>query len=279
MLATIGASLIVFVWSGWIIISRAGVQTNLTPADITALRFGTGALCALPFSLRYNWKKLNLWKAVIVSLGCGFPYTMLSFYGLQVIKAGNAGAIVNGLLPVFGAVLAYLILGESSSRKKIFAIAIILLADMLIIGNPSNLGEEWIGWVMLITASLVFSSYMFLGKRWGFGAMDVLAFLPLINIALFLPYWLFSDSGMPESSFSDILMQSLYQGALVSVIALILTFYAIQHIGAMTLSIFFSFVPLVTAVLAWLILGEPLTTTEVLAIGLCTAGLFLYARK
>jgi drug/metabolite transporter (DMT)-like permease len=71
----------------------------------------------------------------------------------------------------------------------------------------------------------------------------------------------------------------MYQGVLVSVIALIITFYAIKHIGAMNLSIFFSFVPFVTAALAWLILAENLSHQEILAICLCSVGLFIYAKK
>ena len=86
ILAMSGAALMVFIWSGWIILSRVGVQSSLTPEDITALRYGTGAFCALPFSIRYNWRKVTLWKVVVVALGCGFPYTMFTFYGLKIIK-------------------------------------------------------------------------------------------------------------------------------------------------------------------------------------------------
>lgn len=279
LLAILGALSMVFIWAGWIILSRAGVQSSLTPEDITFLRFGTGAFVTLPFALTYDWRKLTLWKAVVVSLGCGFPYTMFSFYGLQIIKAANAGVIVNGLLPVFGAILAFLVLGESTTRKRVIAIAIILAANLTMMGNPGHFAGRWFGWLMLLCASLVFSSYMFLGKRWGYTVKDVLAFLPLINILIFIPIWLVSDSGIPETTFAAILTQSLYQGVLVSVITLMLTFYAIQHIGAMSLSIFFSFVPFVTAIMAWVLLGETLSLHEIMAIVLCSVGLLIYARK
>ncbi len=279
LLAILGALSMVFIWVGWIILSRVGVQSSLTPEDITFLRFGTGAFVTLPFALTYDWRKLTLWKAVVVSLGCGFPYTMFSFYGLQIIKAANAGVIVNGLLPVFGAILAFLVLGESTTRKRVIAIAIILAANLTMMGNPGNFADRWFGWLMLLCASLVFSSYMFLGKRWGYTVKDVLAFLPLINIVIFIPIWLVSDSGITETTFSAILTQSLYQGVLVSVITLMLTFYAIQHIGAMSLSIFFSFVPFVTAIMAWVLLGETLSLHEIMAIVLCSVGLLIYARK
>jgi drug/metabolite transporter (DMT)-like permease len=277
LLSSAGALLMTFIWSGWIILSRAGVQTSLTPEDLTLIRFGTATIVALPFSLRYNWKKLSLPKATIISLGCGFPYTLFSFYGLQQTKAANAGVIVNGLLPVLGMLLAYWVLKEKSTRTRMLAVFLILAANLIMMGDLSQIANHGLGWLMLFGASVVFSSYMFLGKRWGFTTKDVLAFLPVINIVIFLPWWLFSDSGINQAPWTDLLLQASYQGVLVSIIALLLTFYALQHIGAMTLSIYFSFVPFITAILAWVILKEHLSTTEVLGIILCSLGLFLYA--
>ena len=278
--ASVGAIVITFIWSGWIILSRSGVQSSLTPEDLTMIRFGTASIFAFPFTLRYNWKGLTLWKAVLVALGCGFPYTMFSFYGLMTLKAANAGVIVNGLLPVFGVILAFLVLGERTTKIRIGAIVLILIANLVMMqSTTSDLSTNGIGWLMLLGASLVFSSYMFLGKRWGFTTRDVLAFLPIINAVIFLPWWLMTKSGIPEAPLNVLLLQASYQGVLVSVFALILTFYAIQHIGAMTLSVYFSFVPFITALLAWVILGESLNTYEIVGIILCSIGLILYAAQ
>lgn len=277
--ASIGALLITFIWSGWIILSRVGVQSNLTPEDITLIRFGTASVVTLPFALRYNWKKLTLWKAVIVALGCGFPYTMFSFYGLKSTNAANAGVIVNGMLPVFGAILAFLVLGEKSSKQRIVAIILILAANIVMIGQSVDIFQNWFGWSMLLSASFVFSIYMFLGKRWGFTTHDVLAFLPLINLVLFIPWWLTKDSGIATTPLTDLVIQAYYQGVLVSVIALLLTFYAIQHIGSMSLSIYFSFVPFITALFAWIFIDEQLVLNEIIGIVMCCFGLLLYFKK
>lgn len=277
--ASLGAVLITIIWSGWIILSRVGVQSNLTPEDLTLIRFGTASIVTLPFALRYNWKKLTLWKAIIVALGCGFPYTMFSFYGLQSTRAANAGVIVNGLLPVFGALLAYLLLTEKSSKQRLMAITVILVANMVMMGNPGNVMQNWFGWLMLVCASFVFSCYLFLGKRWGFTTLDVLAFLPIINFLLFIPWWFTKDTGIPTAPLADIILQAAYQGVLVSVIALLLTFYAIQHIGSMTLSIYLSFVPFITALFAWIFLKEKLIFNEIISIVMCSLGLLLYFKK
>ena len=195
------------------------------------------------------------------------------------VKAANAGVIVNGLLPIFGVVLAFLILKERSTKLRVFAIVLILAANLIMMGNPGNFAANAFGWLMLLGASIVFSSYMFLGKKWGFTTKDVLAFLPIINTALFLPWWLMTKSGIPDASISQLILQASYQGILVSIIALLLTFYAIQNIGAMTLSIYFSFVPFITAILAWVILKENLATHEIIGIVICSLGLLLYAKK
>lgn len=278
LLASLGALFITLIWSGWIILSRHGVKSSLTPEDITLIRYGTATIFTLPFSLKYKWKEITLWKAVVVALGCGFPYTMFSFYGLLEVKSANAGVIVNGLLPVFGMVFLLLILKEKTTKLKFIAIVIILIANLIMMGNLERLITHWFGFLMLISASLVFSSYMFLGKRWGFTTKDVLAFLPLINTSIFLPWWLIHKSGIPETSFTAIALQASYQGILVSVIALLLTFYAIKHIGAMTLSIYFSFVPVITSILAWALLAENLNVHEIIGISLCSFGLLLYAK-
>ncbi len=152
--ASLGAVLITIIWSGWIILSRVGVQSSLTPEDITIIRFGTASIVTLPFALRYNWKKLTLWKAIIVALGCGFPYTIFSFYGLQSTRAANAGVIVNGMLPVFGALLAFLLLNEKSSKQRLVAIAFILLANIVMMGNPGNIMRKLV-WLANVVMCLI----------------------------------------------------------------------------------------------------------------------------
>ncbi|MCL2459371.1 MAG: hypothetical protein FWF31_11140 [Desulfobulbus sp.] len=91
------------IWSGWIIISRYGVHTDLQPADITLLRYWTALLTAATFAARCHWRLFRLWQYLVVGLGVGFPYTMLSCYGLTIVRAAHAGVVVNGLLPILGA--------------------------------------------------------------------------------------------------------------------------------------------------------------------------------
>lgn len=277
--AIVAAVLVVCIWSGWITLSRMGVQTALTPYDITLLRFGTAALLTLPFSLKYDWKNVRWKQVLIVALGCGFPYTMFSFIGLKTIKAANAGVLVNGMLPVIGLFFTLFLFKESVSKIKYLAIFILLLANLIMM-NLSNgfSGEMLPGIASLLCAALVFSTYMAATKRWGYGMKDVIAFVPIINAVLFLPVWLLFPSQILNTAWQDVAIQVAYQGILVSIAALLLITYSVNKLGSGTMSVFLSYVPAVTAVLAFIFLHESLSVQELLGIGLCSAGLMLYTK-
>lgn len=278
--AYLAAVTVVCIWSGWITLSRMGVHTSLTPYDITLLRFGTAAILTLPFSLKYDWRNVKWGQILLVALGCGFPYTMLSFFGLKTIKAANAGVLVNGMLPVIGLFFALFWFNEKIPKLKYLAIFILLIANMLIANLSSSFSIAALpGILSLLAAAVVFSIYMAATRRWGYGMKDVIAIVPAVNAVLFLPIWLFSSSAIGESPIQDVLIQMIYQGVIVSIFALLLITYTVNKIGSGTMSVFLSYVPVVTAILAFVFLNESLSLHEQLGIVLCSIGLIIYAKS
>jgi len=276
--ATATGILIILIWSGWITISRMGVQSHLTPADITLLRYATAAVCAIPFALKYTLTKKNILRGIPMALGVGFPYTLLSFYALRYTQAANAGVLVNGLLPVFTAFFGLLIFNDKIPLRRTLAIVGIFGANMLMITGGT--GDVFsFSWLMLITAALVYSIHMVSVRAFSFHFKDILILTPLINIVLFAPLFFLFDSNLTTAPLSEIILQSLYQGVVVNMIALSCVSYTIKHLGATTTSLFMSFVPTVTALLAFGALGERLTPQEVLSIILCSGFLYLYNLK
>jgi drug/metabolite transporter (DMT)-like permease len=278
--AYIAAILAVFIWSGWITLSRLGVQTSLTPYDITFLRFSTAALITLPFSLKYNWRKVKWIPILLVALGCGFPYTMFSFIGLKTIKAANAGVLVNGMLPVIGIFFTLFWFKEKVSKLKYLAIFILLVANWTMANFSASFSISYLpGIFALLSAALVFSIYMAATKRWGYGIKDVIAFVPLVNAVIFLPIWLWNPSAIWESPLQDIMIQVVYQGIVVSIFALLLITYAVNKLGSETISVYLSYVPVATAILAYFFLNESLSVQEQIGIILCSLGLVIYAKS
>lgn len=269
---------IVFIWSGWITISRYGVHTVLQPADITLLRYVTALVCVSPLVFRYNWSKYRLHQYLSVGLGIGFPYTMLSFYGLIELKAAHVGVLVNGMLPVFGAIAAWYILRQRISRVRYGAIGLIFLSNFIMAGGDTFSAGHSMGIIMLLFAAVFYTTHMIGVKNWGFEWKDVLVTVSVVNTILFLPLWFLFPNALFQADFRDILSQAVYQGMLVNIAALIFSTYAIKHLGTITVSIFMSAVPVSTAILAWLLLDESLNNFEFAGIIGCSIGLYIYSR-
>ena len=82
----------VSIWSGWIVVARLGLKTNLTPWDIAALRFGVAGLLLLPYvvSKGLALKRLGWFGLVAIVLGGGAP-VLLANTGLLFAPAAHAG--------------------------------------------------------------------------------------------------------------------------------------------------------------------------------------------
>jgi drug/metabolite transporter (DMT)-like permease len=271
--------LIVLIWAGWIILSRLGVQTILTPYDITLLRFGTAAILTLPFSLTYNWKAVKWNQVLPIVLGCGFPYTLFSFYGLRTIKAANAGVLVNGMLPVLGLIFTIFWFKEKVSKLKYLSVVLLLLANVCMMNVFTRSAEfNSIGILFMILAACVFSIYMAALRRWKYTMKDVLSFVPILNFVLFLPIGLSTSSQIIYASLPQVLLQMVYQGVVVSILSMILITYAVQKLGSETMAIFLSYVPVVTAIFAFILLKEALSLQELIGIVVCSIGLYVYTK-
>lgn len=268
---------IVCIWAGWIAVSRYGVQTKLQPADITLLRYCTAFIGVSPLIFRHHWKKFKFHQYIVVGLGVGFPYTLFSFYGLEQIKAAHAGVLVNGMLPILGAAVAWFLFRQRISLLRYVAIAIIFLSNFVMAGGDTYSREHTLGILFLLGAALTYTMHMTGIRHWNFYWKDVLVAVPVVNVIIFVPLWFLFPTSLSQASFGDIVLQSLYQGVVVNIVALIFVAYSIRHLGLLTVSLYMSFVPVVTAVFAWTFLGEVLNTWEIWGIAGCSTGLFLYA--
>lgn len=268
---------VVCIWSGWITLSRLGVQSQLQPADITLLRYWTALLVVLPMVIRYPWKQHRLRQYLVIGLGVGFPYTMLSFYALKVIQAAHAGVLVNGMLPVLGAVAAWWLFGQRIATHRYAAIGLIFLSNLVMSGGFSLSGAQVVGIALLLTAAVFYTGHMTGIRLWHMSWQDVLVIVPVVNVLIFTPIWLLLPSGFAKAQYHDMAVQALYQGVIVNVIALVCVAYAIRHLGTITVSLFMSFVPVTTALLAWFFLGEALQPLEIAGIIGCSCGLLWYA--
>lgn len=267
------------IWSGFIVFARLGVTGNLTPFDITALRFMVGGIVTLPFVYIYWPRHLSLAKILtLAACGPGAIYSGLMYSGLDYSPAAFAGVFANGTMPIFTALFAWLWLGDRLSKNAYIAVAIIVTGSIAVgYENMQTAGStNLLGLPFFIVASFVLAAYAVLVRLWKLTAKQTLAIINLPNALLFLPIWYFLlPSGLASAATSEILLQAVFQGLGPSFLALIFFTYAIQALGATPVAGFAATVPATAALLAIPVLGEKLNIIEWTGVITVTLGLAL----
>lgn len=276
-LGVAAAATVMMIWSGWLVISRWGVTQALTNADILLLRFGSATLIVLPLFVWFGWrtaiKKFRPWT-ILAGLACGIPYVWLSFIGLEVSPTASAGVIVNGSLPVFTLILLLAMRQAHPTRFQFAGIGLIVIANVALV--MEDLGISLFTYGTLLAAGFSLAIYTTVVKLAKIEAADIILVGPIVNFAVIAAVWLNLETALTVAPVTEIALQALYQGVLVSVAALWLMSYSLKHISPYTFSLIMAMVPTIAAVLAFLLLGESLTMFVLSASVLCTIGIIVF---
>lgn len=261
LLGVVAAVCVVLFWSGWIVVSRLGVTHHLTVYDVTGLRYGIGAVVALPYIIWYRtWRGLTVLRTVVLTLTAGVPYALLCYYGLSYAPAAHGGVFLNGCLPIFTALFTWIWLGQKSRSSQIVGLGIILIGVTLVgyEGFTSSKGSlAWIGDFLFLAAIALFAVFMVANRVWTIIPGQVIFAATIVSAVFYIPVWLlWLDSNLAAAPESEILLQGAYQGLVPSVLGITCLNIAVRRIGAPATSVFLSAVPCVAALAAIPILHE-----------------------
>jgi len=278
-LAAIG---VLCIWSGWVVISRLGILRSLTIYDIAALRFFVALVVVSPFIAKYWPRDLAFWKILVLSAGPGVPYVLIAFAGMQYAPASHAGILLNGTLPIFAALVAWMWLGQAPGRARIAGMLVILSGCLLLGWDRSSDGlrpDAWIGQLLFMAAAMILAVYMAATKLWNVTAMQALVTLPTVNAVIFIPiYLVFLPKAVASAPWSEILLQGLYQGIGPSVLGVLLFVQAVRMLGSSRTAATMAGVPGLAALLAIPVLGEWPSALAWIGLALTTLGILLTVR-
>ncbi len=119
----LAAAGILVIWSGFIVFSRAGLVSGMTPYDVAGLRFLTAGLLTLPFVYAW-WPRHLSWRALaaLAIAGPGAIYSLMMFAGLANASAAYGGVFANGALPGFTMLIALVGYVESIAVARVLAV-------------------------------------------------------------------------------------------------------------------------------------------------------------
>jgi len=279
----VAATIVLFIWSSWLVVSRAGALSPLTVFDLAAIRYGVSALFVLPIVLWLKpWRGMSLKRMTIITTLLGPIYILLVFGGFKYAPAAHGGIYMNGALPVITLLLSWAWLSERASKRQIVGSAVVVLGVVLVVADTAQieLGDAWLGDLMFLSAAVFFAGYMVASRVWGITIPQLLLCSSVLNAVIFVPIWaLFLPTELPRVETADLLLQLLYQGVVPNLIGLLLVTYAVRTIGAPATSAFMAAVPGLGAVLSLVFLDERLGTLGWFALALLTAGIVMMALR
>jgi len=271
------------IWTGFILVTRAGGKGVLTGWDVTALRFGVGALIAVFFLPRVSLPPFKV--IALFSLFGGIGYAVAVYSAFRLAPAAHASVLMPGALPFETAVIAWLWLKQAPSQAQrialglVFAGIVLTAADTLLHGAQIS-GMQMVGDLLFLCGSSSWATFTLLLRRYPMPPLTATVTTTLGSAVVYLSiWWLFLPSTLDQAPMAEILMQAVYQGVLVVFVAMLLYTLAVRHLGAQTVALLMAVVPGLSALAAVPVLDEPLSLLAMAGLAAVTAGAVLGARQ
>ena len=270
------------IWAGFILVTRHGGKGVLTGWDVTALRFGVGALIAIFFLPRVT---LPSYKVILLfSVFGGVGYAIAVYAAFRMAPAAHAAVLLPGSLPFTTAVIAWLWLRQRPSPAQRNALALVFIGIALTaydtFSHEAHLtGMQMFGDLLFLSGSSLWAVFTLLLRRHPMPPLTAAVTTTLGSAILYLPvWWLFLPSTLSQAPLTEIAMQAIYQGVLVVFVAMLLYTFAVRLLGAQTVALLMAFVPGLAALSAVPVLGEPISLFTLAGLGAVTVGAVLGAR-
>jgi drug/metabolite transporter (DMT)-like permease len=269
----------VSIWAGNIVVAGLGLRSNLTPWDISAIRFGVAGLALAPYLIRRGLALDRLsWIGVAALVLGGAPTVLLVNAGLLFAPASHAGALFPGVMPLMVGVLAAALLKEAFTLRKKAGFALIAAGVAGIVwGSGGTIGTtQNIGHLLFLGAALAFACYTVAMRRARLDGLHAAAISAVGSMLIYMPpYAILAGGGIFDAAPSAIALQALVQGLLTAVVSYIVYGRAVSILGASSGAAFAASCPAMTALMAIPILGEWPSAIDWAAIALISVGVYV----
>jgi drug/metabolite transporter (DMT)-like permease len=255
------------------------VTHDLPPAAIGLLRFGVPALLLLPISWRIGLfpKGLGFRKGLGL-LGSGAPFFLIVALGMQFAPAAEIGPLLPGTMPLFVALIGWLVFGDRLGRLRVLGFALILIGvacigsyGLLFAGNGA-----WRGHGLLLSGACLWGIYTHAYRRSGLSALQAAALIGLWSFLVLLPFGAPSlVRALGDGLAGPVILQAIVQGFFSGVAGVVLYGIAVDRLGASRAAAVSPLAIVMAALIAVPVLGEIPAAAALIGITLATLGVVL----
>ncbi|WP_397453048.1 DMT family transporter [Pseudomonas sp. NA-150] len=270
------------VWGAFLAVSRAGITSGLSAADLTFLRFTTAGLLMLPWFLRHSPLTLagiGKGRGVILAILAGPPFVMIGASGYAFAPLAHGAVLQPGALTLMSFVLASWLLNERSKPRQLVGLAIVVIGLSVIAGPGLLAGgsQAPIGDMLFVLAGSMWALFSVLARRWHVAPVAATAVVSVLSALLYSPVYLLTRGldFMDKVSPAMLIEQVVVQGVLSGVLALFAYSIAVRTLGAARSAIFPALAPAAAILIGIPLVGEIPTELQWLGLAVVSSGLII----
>jgi len=280
----------VLCWSGNALVGRA-FHDSIPPLSLSFWRWVLATSLLLPFVAKGIWTHRATLRAagwrlpVLAAMGIA-SYNSLLYTAAQSTEAINL-TLVNTCLPLATFIGAGFLLGEWPLRRAWFGMAVAAGGLLYLISRGSwqtfaSLSFQR-GDLIMLLAVLAWALYTLLLRRWArhllVPPLVLLGVLMLLGLPLILPFYLLELGRVGGFALTPSNLAAIgYTAVFASLVAYVGWNHGVKIVGAGRAAMVMYLMPVFTALLGWVLLGEALRTFHWIGGALIFAGLLLATR-
>ncbi len=256
---------------------------SFRPVTIIFLRLFVSIFFLFGFALLF--KRLGKIKRkdqkwfLLMALFEPFFYFLGEANGLMLVSP-TIGAVIISTIPLIVPFGAYYLFQEKLSRLNIIGLIISFGGVLMVVLNKSSgTATDSKGVLLLFVAVFAAVGYTLVARKLveDYNPITITAYQSFYGLLMFVPFFVFMELPLPDltSVPGSSLLAVLYLGVFGSGICFILLTYSIRELGAAKANIFANIVPVVTAIVSFLLLKEPMPLMKVTGILVAIAGLLM----
>jgi drug/metabolite transporter (DMT)-like permease len=259
------------------------VYVYFTPFTTVFLRLVISAIllfsAALVFNRLQKIRKADYLNIFLLSLFEPLLYFVGESLGMLYVPATTASVIIS-MIPLLVPIAAYYFLKERLLIKNIIGIVISCVGVVLVVLNGEFEFSVSLKGLLLLSISVVaavFYSVTLKKLADVYNPLTLIAWQNSFGVLTFLPLVLiFEPHGLHAGLFAlEPMIPLLKLAIFASSGAFILYAFAVKHLGAVKANIFTNLIPVLTALLSFLLLNERLHMHNIIGIAVVIGGLIL----
>lgn len=267
-------------------VTKVGLS-QVPPLSFAFIRFFLASFIVAPFI----WKKRKFLIKDLKTLGpLSFFATLNIIFFVVGIKltTANISQILYAAVPIVVGLLMHFILGEKLSSRKTMGITIGFIGVFIVLFLPilekGKFAGDFFGNLMLVAAVISWSLYMALSKKAQktHSSLHIVSIFIIITAVALFPFFLVesaSQYGWWNGININSALSILYVVLAGTISTYLLNQYSIKHGGIIFASMAFYLSPLFGFLVAFLLLGEQLTTGLVVGGALALLGVYITTKK